>query len=170
MPRVLVNCHGGRVANPLNPPQFRVPAGVSIHFYVNDGNLLSDTDGWRVLTARQNLTPPPPNIFTVVSGPGTMCFDYYGVPYTGLGVANGIQVERPGRRGVSLFEPILEGGAGQQWGLPMTNTVRIQRPVLPAIAGGPPYARPALTLSNIANWAAANGFTDVDWISCREHW
>ena len=167
MPRILVNCHGGRVIGPpAHPAPFIVPLGVSIHFYIADGQLLPNPAGWNILNCRlQRLPGNPAGIIT--SGPGTLCNDYYGVPYAALGVANGIQLEIPGRRGMPYFDTILAAGGGQNWGLPSPGTIQTQRVVLPAVLGGAPYARSVVTLSNIAN---CPGITDVDWISCRERW
>src|SRR5262245_4649231 len=103
MPRILVNCHGGRVVGPPdNPPQFIVPMGVSIHFYIPDGALLPDGNGWQILNHRLQRSPGNPAGMTTI-GPGNPCFDYYGVPYAALGVANGIQLEVAGRRGLPYF-------------------------------------------------------------------
>ena len=169
MPSILVNSHGGRIVNPPNPPQFVVPAGVTIHFYIQDGGILPNDEAWQILTALQNFNPPAPNFYTAVAA-GTACFDYYALPFGGLDIVNGIQVERPGRRGAAIFEAILGSGDGDSWGSPEGNTVTVERPVLPAVQGGPPYARDAVRLSNIAQYATNNGFTDIHWIACREHW
>ncbi|WP_299939668.1 putative adhesin [uncultured Microbulbifer sp.] len=167
MPRILVNCHGGRVVGPpINPPQFLVPAGVSIHFYIVDGGILPNNNGWNILNHRLQRLPGNPAGITTI-GPNLMCQDYYGVPYAALGVANGIQLEVAGRRGIPYFDTILAAGGGQNWANPAANTVQTQRVVLPAVQGGAPYARSVVSLSNIAN---CPGITDVDWISCREHW
>ena len=167
MPRILVNCHGGRVVGPpANPPPFVVPAGVSIHFYIADGAILPNNNGWTILNHRLNHLPGnPAGIITI--GPGLMCPDYFGVPYAGLGVANGIQLERVGRRGIPYFDTILAAGAGQNWGVAATHMIQTQHVVLPAVMGGAPYDRSVVALSNIANCPAV---TDVDWISCREFW
>lgn len=150
----------------LIPPQFVVPAGVSIHFYIADGQLLPNDDGWNILNHRRMNQPGnPPGIVTV--GPGGVCDDYFGVPYAGLDVANGIQLEIAGRRGAPYFDTILAAGGGQNWGSPAAHTIQTARVVLPAVLGGTPYARSVVTLSNIAN---CPGVTDVDWIACREHW
>ena len=178
MPSILVNCHGGRVAGPPpspNPPTFLVPAGVTINFYIADGVILQNEDAWDILQRKlQHVAIPA--AFVVSQGPGTQCFDYWGVPYNSvaLEVANGIMVERANGR----FERVLDGGSGQQWGLLEAQTqlanpadsLTVFRPQLPAVGGGGAYARPAIQLSNIAAYAAAAGFTEVDWIACREYW
>ena len=168
MPRILVNCHGGRVVGPpANPAPFMVPAGVSVHFYVADGIILPNANAWPILNHRRQGAAGNPAGTTTV-GPGVLCDDYYGVPYLGLGVSNGIQLERVGRRGMPIFETILvAAGNGERWGAPDAGTIQTQNVVLPAIGGGAPYARSVVTLSNIAN---CPGITDVDWISCREWW
>ncbi|WP_425460071.1 putative adhesin [Exilibacterium tricleocarpae] len=168
MPRILVNCHGGRVVGPpANPPQFAVPAGVSIHFYVVDGLVLQDNNAWNILDHWLQRRPGNPNALVATFTPGQMCQDYYGVPYVGLGVAGGIQREAVGRGGQPYFETILTVGSGQNWGSPTPGTIQTRQVVLPAVQGGAPYARSVVTLSNIAN---CPGVTDVDWISCRQYW
>ena len=166
MPRILVNCHGGCVVGPpAHPAAFVVPAGVSIHFYVADGAILPDNYGWDILNHRlQFQAGDPAGIITI--DPGQPCNNYYGVPYARIGVANGIQLQSVAR-GRDTFINILAAGAGQNWGLLTPNTIQTQRVVLPAVLGGAPYERSVVTLSNIAN---CPGITDVDWISCREHW
>jgi Putative adhesin Stv domain len=168
--RILVNCHGGRVVGPAspNPAQFNVPAGVTIHFYVNDGALLNDGDAWNILHARQTGAPLPvaPGIAHATVNAGTVCQDYWGVPYNALNIVNGIQVEGP----ATVFTPILGTGGGQNWGPATAHTVQTENPVLPAVQGGQPYARSAIRLSVIAAYAATRGPVDIDWISCREHW
>jgi len=172
--RILVNCHGGRALAPVspNPAQFNVPAGVTIHFYVNDGALLNDGDAWSILHARQTgaVLPASPGIAHATANSGAPCQDYWGVPYNALNIVNGIQVEGP----ANVFTPILGTGGGQSWGLATANTVQTENPVLPAVRGGPAYARSAVRLSVIAHYAAVyaatHGPIDVDWISCREHW
>ena len=167
MPRILVNCHGCRVIGPpAHPATFVVPAGVSIHFYIADALILSNVAGWNILNHRIRLLPGNP-AGTITIGPGAFCRDYYGVPYTGLGVANGIHLQMPGRRAAPYFDTILAAGSGQNWGPPAANTIQTQRVVLPTLLGGAAYARSVVTLSNIAN---CPGVTDVDWISCRVHW
>jgi hypothetical protein len=169
MARILVNCHGGRVVGPPgHPAQFTVPVGVSIHFYIHDGGILPNPVGWTVLNHRLSFgIGNPPGIAVHTFGPGAICHDYYGVPYAGLGVANGVQLEGLGRGGVPRFDTILAAGGGQNWGLPTAGTIQTRRVVLPAVRGGMPYARSVVTLSDIA---ACPTVTDVDWIACREHW
>ena len=154
---------GGRV----HPPQFMVPAGRSVHFYVADGQLISNTDGWAILDGLRggmvwNAGNVPSGYLQTRTG-GQMCDDYYGVPYVTLGVVNGVWLEG----GVGVFRQILEGLTSQTWGSPETNTVQTQMVVLPSILGGPAYARSVIQLSNVAN---CPGVTDVHWISCREVW
>lgn len=166
--RILVNCHGGRVvaaASP-NPATFNVPAGVTIHFFVADGALLNDGDAWNILHARQTNAALPATIVHTPVNAGAPCQDYWGVPYNALNIVNGIQIERP----ALVFTPILGTGPGQSWGLAAAHTVQTENPVLPAVQAGAPYARSAFRLSVVAAYAAAQGFTDIDWISCREHW
>lgn len=167
MPRILVNCHGGRVTGPdVHPPQFIVPEGVYIHFYVNDGQELEDGTAWQILNhRRQFLDGDPPETLTV--GPGELCDNYYGLPYNALEVINGVQRESVGQNGQPLFESILETGPGQSWGNPVPNTIQPQQVMLPPPKGGAPYARSVITLSNVAS---CPGITNVDWISCRAHW
>jgi hypothetical protein len=47
------------------------------------------------------------------------------------------------------------------------KTVSVTPPVLTAVGGDPPYARPAIALSEIARYAAA-GYTEIDGLFCRE--
>lgn len=55
MPRILVNCHGGRVTGPdEQPPPFEVPENVHIHFYIEDGDLLDDGEAWQILKESLN--------------------------------------------------------------------------------------------------------------------
>jgi hypothetical protein len=158
MPSILVNCHGGRPAGPITT--FPVPVGVSVHFYCGDGMLLGNDVSWQILNNRLQFTPGPAP--TQTFGPGTACPDYYGVPYVGLGVANGVQLQNGMR-----FDVILEGQLFNQWGPVTPNTITVSQAVLPSVLGGAAYARTVIILSNIAN---CPGITDVHWISCREIW
>ena len=78
MPRILVNCHGGRVVGPpANPAPFMVPAVVSVHFYVADGIILPNANAWPILNHRRQGAAGNPAGTTTV-GPGVLCNDYYG--------------------------------------------------------------------------------------------
>jgi hypothetical protein len=161
--RILVNCHGGRVG--LNPPDFQVPMGKSVHFYCMDETTLDDAIAWQVLSHRMDFRQGDPAGIQTVAG-GQQCKDYYGVPYNKLQVVNGVQLEdlARGKRG---FTPILESGKDFSWGLPNANTIHLIRANLPAIRGGAAYDRDVIQLSDIVN---CPGVTDIDWISCRELW
>jgi hypothetical protein len=166
MPSILANGHGGRHTNAA----FQVPQNVSIHFYCADNALLSDTDAWRILGEKQEFNPQTAP--TQTCGPGTQCFEYYLCPQNSTAVqfVTGIQVQAVGRNQKPYFDVILEGGEGQQWGTPRANTVDVEQIDLPSVQGGPAYGRNAVRLSNIAAYAAANGFTDIHWLACREWW
>src|SRR5436305_6146394 len=102
MARILVNCHGGRVL-PANPGSFIVPRGVTVYFYVQDGVILPNGIGWQILNHRLRFLPGnPQGVVSYTFFAGATCLDYYGVPYGGLGVANGIQLEGMAR-GVPIF-------------------------------------------------------------------
>jgi hypothetical protein len=159
MPRILVNCHGGRTAA---TPVFVLPAGVSVHFYIADGGILPNVTAWQVLDNRLRFQAPGAAVTTLPGG--QPCQDYYGVPYRGLGVADGLLLENAAGNG---FESVLSAGLGQNWGLCTPNTVQTRRLVLPSVRGGPAYERSVVALSDIVN---CPGVTDVDWITCREVW
>jgi hypothetical protein len=160
MPRLLVNCHGGYVAaGPgllQHPAAFITPAGVSVHFYVAHDGLLANHVGYQVLANRMHGLAPGVATQTIL--PNSPCPNYYGVPYGGLGAANGLFLERAGPRGGVIWEPILQAGAGQNWGLPAAGTVHAGMVVLPAVRGGAPYARSVILLSDLVN---CPGVTDV---------
>ncbi|WP_420136244.1 putative adhesin [Sphingomonas sp.] len=165
MPRLLVNSHGGRDAS-INPDTFVVPAGVTVHFYCNDGDILSNDDSWRILNHRRQQTMGDP-VGTQSFGPTSVIPNYYALPYDTLGVNSGLDREEGGRRGKTVFTTILSSISSQDWGTPTYGTVIPQRYLLPSINGGPAYMRSAIMLRDIAN---CPGVTDVDWIACREHW
>ncbi|STQ90745.1 putative adhesin [Iodobacter fluviatilis] len=168
MPRIIVNCHGGRVIGfPAHPGPFLVPVGISIHFYVLDGGILDNETGWHISNQRMRGEALGGVYHHVIFG-GQMCQDYYGLPYAGLGISNGIFLEElNGRRGENYIRPILQALGSQRWGNPEPNTINPMYVNLPAVQGGGDYPRAVVTLSDIAN---CPGVTDVDWIACREHW
>lgn len=162
MPRLLVNCHGGRVGDAT----FAVPQGVTIHFYCQDGALLLDEDGWTVLNHRLQSQPGQLAQLAEQIGEGHQCYNYIGVPYSRLGIVNGIQREETSR-GRTFFNTLLQAGTSFEWGPPVAGTINVQRQTLPAVMGGESYPRSVVTLQDLA---ACPNVTDVDWISCRELW
>lgn len=138
-----------------------------MYFYIQDGGILPNRIGWQILSHRLRFLPGnPQGVVSHAFFAGATCQDYYGVPYGGLGVANGVQLEGTSR-GTPIFNNILSAGGGQNWGPPATGTVHTRRVMLPAVNGGTPYLRSVITLSDVVN---CPGVTHVDWIACREHW
>ena len=165
MPRLLVNSHGGRDAG-ITPGNFVIPAGITVHFYCNDGDVLSNDDSWRILNHRRSFAIGDP-AGTQSFAAGTAIPNYYALPYDSLGVNSGLDREEGGRRGTSVFNSILTSIGSQDWGPAAHNTVNVGRYMLPAVRLGPAYMRSAVMLSEIVR---CPGVTDVDWIACREHW
>ncbi|WP_392535819.1 putative adhesin [Nostoc sp. C117] len=65
MTDIIISAHGGRWSN--DPQNFRLPYGSEVLFYVEDGGLLSNQDGYEILDKLQKGIVPGGKIVQTVS-------------------------------------------------------------------------------------------------------
>lgn len=73
----IVSAHGGRWSN--QGPDLKVPQGGRVDYYVNDGGILSNDDGYKILAALQAGNEPKA-IETVNAGQSTYDYSCWNAP------------------------------------------------------------------------------------------
>jgi hypothetical protein len=73
VPGIIISAHGGRWSDQAQ--NLRIPAGSSIVYYVNDGQILSNYNGYQILSDLQNAVTPRVRPAQQLSG-GQSTYDY----------------------------------------------------------------------------------------------
>ncbi len=73
MPNIIISAHGGRWSH--QQQNLVVPAGSAVDYYVNDGGILSNNDGYAILAQLQAGHEPGGHV-AQAAGAGTNTWDY----------------------------------------------------------------------------------------------
>lgn len=73
MTNIIISAHGGRWSN--QPQNLRLPAGSTVIYYVADGGILSNQDGYDILDQLQAGQQPGGNVVQTVA-PNGLTYDY----------------------------------------------------------------------------------------------
>jgi len=73
MTNIIISAHGGRWSN--QQQDLRLPAGSTVIYYVNDGGMLSNQDGYAILGNLEAGQQPGGNVAQTVA-PGGYTYDY----------------------------------------------------------------------------------------------